>query len=387
MTLDRRELLGWSAMAAIAAARPSFSTWLDAAGSTRPTASAAARALYAKSVVVDGCGGPGDLSESGPPALPADTLAAIATSGVTAVNFTIGRVGPMPSAVAFEAIVRDVADWTRACEHDPGRLAIARGFDDLAAAKSAGRLALLLGLQDGVAFEDDLTRLDTLRGLGVRIIQPTYNLRNLLGDGCLEEADAGLSRAGRAAVAKMNELGILIDLSHCGKRTTADAVALSSKPVAYTHTGCFAVNPHPRNKSDEALRALADKGGVAGIYFMPYLRANGQQTAADVLEHLEHALNVAGEDHVGIGTDGGIPGIALTPEYLKQHADDVAARRKAGIGAPGENDDVFTFAPDLNSPRRLETLADLLLARGHSEARVEKLLGANFARVLKEAWV
>jgi len=336
--------------------------------------------------VIDGCGSPGELLEPGGPHLAGPTLDEIRDSGVTAVNLTIGSVGSMPSVAAFEAIVRDVAAWTRAAEHDPERLAIARGFDDLARAKSAGRLALLFGLQDGVSFEDDLSRLDALRGLGVRIVQPTYNLRNLLGDGCLEEADAGLSRTGRAAIAKMNELGILIDLSHCGRRTTAEAVALSARPVAFTHTGCFAVNPHPRNKSDEALRAVAENGGVAGIYFMPYLRANGQQTAADVVAHLEHAVDVAGEDHVAIGSDGGIPAIALTPEYLKGHADDVAARRKAGIGAPGENDDVFTFAPDLNSPRRLEALAGILLARGHSAARVEKILGANFARVLRAAW-
>ncbi len=392
MTLDRRQVLTWSALASLTALRPSFAEWWEAesasgeAGAAGLAASAAARTLYDASIVIDGCGGPGELTTGPDPRLAAATLDEIRRSGVTAVNLTIGPVGTMPSSRAFEGIVGDLAAWSRAAESAPDAIAVVHDFDGIAAAKQAGRLGILFGLQDGVAFEDDLDRLEVLRNLGVRIIQPTYNRRNLIGDGCLEEADAGLSRTGHEAIERMNRLGILIDLSHCGRRTTADAVALSTKPVAYTHTGCYAVNPHPRNKTDQALRALADRGGVAGIYFMPYLRAQGQQEAADVIAHLEHALQVAGEEHVGIGTDGEIPGIALTPEYLKAHAADVAARRKAGIGAPGENDDVFTFAPDLNSPRRLETLADRLLARGHSTARVEKILGANFSRVLREAW-
>jgi membrane dipeptidase len=134
------------------------------------------------------------------------------------------------------------------------------------------------------------------------------------------------------------------------------------------------------------LKALADKGGVAGIYFMPYLRVKGQQTAADVIAHLEHAVQVMGEDHVGLGTDGSISGVDLTPEYRKKYAEANALRKSSGIAAPNENDDVFTFAPDLNTPRRFETLADMLLSRGWSTTRVEKILGANFARLFSEVW-
>lgn len=104
--------------------------------------------------------------------------------------------------------------------------------------------------------------------------------------------------------------------------------------------------------------------------------------AADVVRHVEHAPDVAGEDHVGIGTDGTISAVELTPKYLEEFRKQLAARKKAGIGAPGEVEEVYTFIPDLNAPRRLETLAGLLEKRGHSPARIEKLLGGNFARLL-----
>jgi membrane dipeptidase len=187
-------------------------------------------------------------------------------------------------------------------------------------------------------------------------------------------------------VEHMNQQGVLVDLSHCGHRTTLDGIQASKRPVAITHAGCAAVADLPRNKTDEELRQLAQKGGVIGIYFMPFLRTQGQPTAADLIRHLEHAVDVCGEDHVGLGTDGGVPGIELTPEFIQHHREDVQNRRRLGISAPGEVEDVYTFLPDLNTPRRFETLAGLLLQRGHSEARVEKILGGNFARLFREAW-
>ena len=125
---------------------------------------------------------------------------------------------------------------------------------------------------------------------------------------------------------------------------------------------------------------------MVGIYLMPFLRTQGQPMAADLIRHVEHAVDVCGEDHVGIGTDGMVSGVELTPEYVKRHHEDIANRRRLGISAPGEEDDVYTFIPDLNTPRRFETLGGLLLARGHSEKRVAKILGGNFARLFREAW-
>ena len=385
MPLDRRELLLLGSLSAAG-----FAARLDAGppGDETGAADAVAAGIYRRAIVFDGCGGPGD-NDSDPEKGVRLTPRAVAdarVSGVTCVNLTVGPVGTRPAAEAFEGIVRDVAYWEREIEAHPDVFLKVKSTRELAAAKTGGLLGLAYGLQDGVAFAEDLSRLETLHALGVRIVQPTYNLRNLLGDGCLEPADAGLSKRGHGAVERMDALRILIDLSHCGRATTKDALAASKRPVAFTHTGCAAITDHPRNKTDEQLKALAAKGGVAGIYFMPYLRPTGQPTAEDVLRHVEHALDVAGEDHVGIGTDGTISAVELTPKYLEEFRKQLAARKSAGIGAPGEVEEVYTFVPDLNAPRRLETLADLLHKRGHAAARIDKILGGNFRRLLADVW-
>ena len=142
---------------------------------------------------------------------------------------------------------------------------------------------------------------------------------------------------------------------------------------------------NPRNKTDDALKLLADRGGVVGVYFMPWLRTKGDATAADVIQHMEHALKVCGEDHVGIGTDGRISPVELTAEYRQRLREEVQRRQALGVSAPGE-DDVIPLVSDLNDARRLEKLAALLIARGHSTTRVEKILGANFLRLMREVW-
>jgi membrane dipeptidase len=261
-----------------------------------------------------------------------------------------------------------------------------RSAADLRSAKAAGKLGLIYGFQDGAMLGSDLSRLEIFYQFGVRIVQPTYNQRNLLGDGCLEEANSGLSRLGRSVVERCNELGILVDLSHCGQRTTAEAIAASRKPVAITHSGCAAIADRPRNKRDEELRALAQKGGVFGVYLMPFLRISGQPTAQDVIRHIEHAIQVCGEDHVGIGTDGGISTIRITPEYQRDHQKLIAERRKLGISAPGEDEHVYNLVFEYNTPNRFESIALDLLKQGHSERCVEKIVGGNFARLFGEVW-
>src|SRR6185436_9174861 len=153
----------------------------------------------------------------------------------------------------------------------PETFASIRKAADIVAAKKAKRTGLIFGVQDGVAFESDLGSLEHLHRLGLRVVQPTYNRRNLLGDGCMETTNAGLSKTGVQCIERLNELGLLVDLSHCGRQTSADAIRASKMPVAFTHTGANAVTEHPRHRTDEELRAVADKGGVSGVFFMPYL--------------------------------------------------------------------------------------------------------------------
>jgi len=375
--LTRRDFLQWAAASGAA---------LSAGSLLAATARPAAESLYERSVVIDGLGFPGGLNPDESARLGSGDLLHVAESGLSAVHLTVGDVGTMPPLHAFEKVVRSIARWETEIADFPETLAPVRSAEDILSARAAGKTGLCYGLQDGVSFEDDIERLETLAWLGVRVIQPTYNRRNLLGDGCMEPADAGLSRNGLAAVERMQSLGILVDLSHCGRRTAVDAIGIAKRPVAFTHTGCFALAEHPRHRTDTELKAVANTGGVSGIFIMPYLAKGKQPTAADVIAHLEHAINVAGEDHVAIGTDGNISPTELTEAYREQFRKITRKRVELGIAAPYETEDGYLFASDLNTPRRFETLAALLLDRGHSESRVEKILGGNLLRVFGEAW-
>lgn len=373
-TISRRTLLVQSVASAIALSLPAR------------RAAAADWFRYREAIVIDGLGGPGGLSDDPEGRLTEQELKDTRESGVTCAHITVGAVGTTAPDTAFMNTVRGIAFWEREIDNHPDVLSRVRVASDIGKAKKTKRTGLIYGVQDGVAFETDLARLADLHALGLRVVQPTYNRRNLLGDGCLEPSNAGLSRNGITAIERMNELGILVDLSHCGRQTAADAIRVSKKPVAFTHTGCAALADHPRNRTDEELKAVADKGGVCGIYFMPYLSEGRQPTAADIVRHLEHMVQVAGEDHVSLGTDGNISATTVDQKYKDAFAKNTRERREAGIGAPWELDDGYLFAADLNTPRRFATLAMMLADRRHSAVRIEKILGGNLVRVFGETW-
>lgn len=354
------------------------------AGASAPELLRVPWAPYGDSIVVDALAGPIQFNipqESLP--LGASALDAVRRSGIAAVNLTVnGRgdeeVGP------YEATIARITAWDRELEAHPDVLSPGRSVADIMAARTSNRLALVYGLQDGVPFEDDLGRLEALHAAGVRIIQPTYNVQNALGAGCLAPEDGGLTEVGRDAVARMEALGILLDLSHCGLRTTLDGIEAAEGPVSITHSGCKAVFDHPRSKDDEALRLLAERGGVVGIYLMPFLNSAGPPTAEEVIIHVEHALDVCGEDHVGIGSDQGIVPLDVSGDFQAQFEVVSARRAAAGIAAPRE--DTIPYVPQLNHPRRMETIAGMMADRGHERRVIEKVLGANFMRLFSEVW-
>lgn len=342
-----------------------------------------AQADYVHAAVIDALGSPGESDATDVP-LSARALDDVRASGLTAVNLTVSGVGSYEKD--YDATIRNIAFWNAQIAAHPDVLLLVRGSADIDTAKRSARLGLIYGFQDATPIAADLARVDTFAELGVRVFQLTYNRRNLVGDGCLEPGNAGLSTFGAALVERLNERQLLIDLAHGGERTTRDAIAASKAPLAISHTGCAALAPLPRNKTDAELKALADKGGVAGIYLMPFLRSEGQPTAEDLLRHIEHAVNICGEEHVGIGTDGGISAIKFNAQYRKKFAAEVAARRAHGISAPGERADVYTFLPDLNRVDRFARIGALLAKRGHSDARIAKILGGNFARLFDIVW-
>ena len=315
----------------------------------------------------------------------ARSLADARSARLSAVNITLGHVAG--SGDAFCETVRDITGWNAFVARHAGTLRRVLSVADLDAAAEAGQVGVIYGFQNTEMLGRELDRVRLFAKMGVRVIQLTYNGRNAVGDGATVTDDQGLSRFGGEVLERVQAEGVLLDLSHSSEKTCLDALWLAKRPAAITHSACRAVADHPRNKSDAELRLLAERGGVIGLYFMPYLRLSGQPMAADLVAHLEHAINVCGEDHVGLGTDGGTTGHDDMTAYRRQLEDEVAQRRALGIGAPGETADVATFLPDLCGPTQFQRLADLLAARGHGEARIEKILGGNFRRLMTEAWV
>jgi membrane dipeptidase len=331
--------------------------------------------LYRNALVIDTLCGP-FTSDSFPPS--DDAVRQVRASGITAINFTV-------SDRTFEGTIESLAALHALVERYPDLFTLVRRHSDIPRAKRDKQIGILPGFQYTQFLEDDPQRIETFRRLGVRIMQLTYNLRGAFGDGCLEPGNAGLSKAGLDAVKQMNALGIAIDMSHSGYRTTSDAISASSKPVLITHSGCAAVYAHPRSKPDEILKSLANRGGYFGVFLMPYLVASPTvPTREHVISHLLHAINVCGADHVGIGSDGSIDAVRLSDEQKKAFDEDIARRKKLGIGAPGE--DRYPYVPDLTGPEHMETIAWELQKRGQPSAVIEKILGANFYRVLGDIW-
>jgi membrane dipeptidase len=343
------------------------------------TAPPAIAALYKNAVVVDSLCAP-LVDMDAPPS--AETLAAVRRSGITAINFTI-------SDQTLEGTVANIAAVEALVDQNPDTFLVVRQPSDIARAKRENRIGMMHGFQYTAFLEEKPERIDMFRQLGVRIMQLTYNNRSIFGDGCLEPGNAGLSKAGIAAVKKMNELGVAIDLSHSGYRTTSEAIAESKKPVLISHSGCAAVYPHPRSKPDEILQQLADRGGYLGVYLgvylMPYVVASPTvPTREHVLNHVVHAINVCGADHVGIGSDGSIQKTVLTAEQKAVFDKDIAHRKSLGIGAPEE--DRYPYVPDLNGPDHMEVIAAELSKRGQPSSVIEKVLGANFQHIIAEIW-
>ena len=359
--------LGWSALAAT----PSFRQ-------SRP-------------LIIDALGGidnpnlpPAHRHDPAAMGMDARSLADARASGLCAFNQTIGYV--FGKEDPYQDSLHDVQMWDALIRSKPDDLIKVLKAGDILQARADKRLGVILGFQNAAMMGDDAGRVATFANMGVRVIQLTYNGSNQLGDGSMAPANRGLTPFGHDVVHELNRNRVLVDLSHSGEQICLDAAAASSAPIAITHTGCRAVADLPRNKTDKELRLVAEKGGFVGIYFMPFLAVGRQPMATDLVAHIEHAIQVCGEDHVGIGTDGSVVQHDDLPAYMKALEEEVKMRRASGIGATGERADIVPFLPDLSGKDKFWKLADLLAQRGHSEARIEKILGTNFLRVAGQIW-
>jgi membrane dipeptidase len=332
----------------------------------------AAKDIHQRALVIDGLSYYSDGYTAG-----------LRERGVDALNVTVCH---------FEADYREACDriagWLARTASPQSEWRLIETRSDLDTAKAEGRTGIVMGWQNMRPVEDNLDRLAMFHKLGVRIMQITYNYRNFLGDGCLETEDGGLSVMGRDAVRLMNALGIAIDLSHVGDRTSLDAIALSTKPVLATHADARALTDLPRNKSDDVIRAIAETGGVVGASVYGPMLWNGdtsrRPTIDDFVRHLEHIVEVAGIDHVGFGTD--LP----AAKDLAKTAFEAANRRLwSGISTYGDafgHDIPARYPVDANAHAKLPNITDALVARGWRPRDIEAYLGGNFARVLGEIW-
>ena len=278
---------------------------------------------------------------------------------------------------ALDAALDGIRSFDRWIDANPTQVMKALSVADLDRAREEGRIAVFYLIQNSTPFGKDLDMVDTFYGLGLRSVQITYNYQNWAGAGCKERTGAGLSEFGLQLVDKLNDTNMLIDCSHANMPTMADTIRASKTPIIVSHTGCAAIHTNIRNTTDENLKLLAEHGGVVGIdQIRPHITTLREGALQHYLDHIQHAVDVCGIDHVGIGSDRDHRYIELTEEYL----DELRAEQGANLN----EDDLPWFMVELNGPRRMETIWDGLKSRNLSDDHVEKIMGANVRRIYSE---
>ena len=292
--------------------------------------------------------------------------------GVTAANCTIsvweGFQATMDNLARFKGWFREHGDL----------ILEARSVDDVRRARREGRTAIVLGFQNVSAFEGELGYVQLFKELGVGIAQLAYNTQNFVGSGCYESRDGGLSEFGREVIGEMNRVGMMVDLSHVGAKTSDDAIRASSRPVCYSHCCPAALKAHPRNKSDEQLRFVVERGGFVGVtMFPPFLKNGPRSTVDDYVATIDYVVNLVGEESVGIGTD-----------FTQGHSDEFFRwiTHDKGTGRK------LTEFGEISNPEGLRAIGEFpnltaaMQRAGWGEAKIRRVMGENWLRVLGEVW-
>ena len=282
-----------------------------------------------------------------------------------------------------EAIKR-IAQWMGIIRERSDELLHVTEVEDFRRAKEQGKLGILFHFQNSLPLEQSIELLDVYKALGVRVIQLTYNVKNFVGDGCLERTDAGLSAFGIRLIKAMNRAGIAVDLSHTGNKTTLDAMDVSEYPVVFSHSLAKAVFESPRNLTDEQIKRVAEMGGVIGLNgFPPFVADTTRPTLDDLLNHMDYMAELVGIDHIGIGIDF---------EYIDESMQATSLAHynyfvKTGQWNPKDYPPPPYYYPQgLDDPRYFPNLTKALLERGYSEAETKQVLGGNFMRVYSQIW-
>lgn len=303
--------------------------------------------------------------------------------GISAINLTAIR----PQAGLSDGLLQ-VQEALNTIASMPNLAIVGRTVADIIEAKETGRCAVIIGAQNSVMVEPDVRLLEVFRTLGLRIVQPTYNERNAFGYGApfLGDGDRGITEAGRAWVSEMHRHRMIIDLSHCGLKTSADYIAEATRPVVFSHANAMAVCPSPRNKTDELLRAIAETGGLTGMVTWPPVTWLAEKpTLEHVLNHFDHMINVCGVEHVAWGSDMPEGGYETKEHWTEYWGPEGLYPNVTGILG-----DWYTYENRLNAD--LDTISkapliwDGLAKRGYSADQIEKVTSGNWLRVMRDVW-
>jgi membrane dipeptidase len=279
-------------------------------------------------------------------------------SGITIFHPAVGFTG----ADVYASSLRDIHGWNAFIASHAGQFVRIDCPADLETAKASVRLGIVIGQQNSRHFRT-VADVDCFYNLGQRVSQLTYD-DNAIGGGSTDARDLGLTPYGAQIVDRMNAAGMAVDVSHCSDRTTLDAIEASRRPVLVTHSNCRALVAAARCKTDQALRALASKGGVIGITMVRgFVQASGPATIEDVLDHIDHVAKLVGVEHAGIGSDVDLEGR------------DRPARAKKRFDLDGM---VYS--------QKIFDLTEGLIRRKYSTQDIELILGGNFQRALNAIW-
>ena len=329
-----------------------------------------AKRLYDQAIVIDGLNVSNWDSPNVYKSLRAGNLTAISATVATWENF-------------HQTMVQ-IGSWLHRFRERNDILQV-KTTEDIRAAKEIGKTGIILSFQNASPIENELDRLGIFHALGVRVIQLTYHERNLLGNGCFERHDEGLSNFGLDAVREMNQLGIVIDLSHVGDRTSIEAIEASEKPVTITHANARAYHDHPRNKTDEVLKLLAQKGGVVGASsFCNFLPTRFDSTIEDYVNAIEDMVERVGIDHVAVGTDTTQD---QPPSFWRYINSQQGTKYPSSFADTSLRHEELIFQPKgMERPDEFPNLAEALLNRGYSADEITKILGQNWLRLFEQVW-
>ena len=321
-------------------------------------------------------------------------------SGLSVIHTTVGS----PFASFEETCDQITAAWT-ILDNDPEHLLPVARADDFDRVREHGGLGVIFGLQNASQVGEKPERVELLWRLGIRVLQLTYNDPNLLGDGCIEPRNAGLTRLGREVVQQCNRSGVVVDVSHVGPQTSMDAVVASTQPVVATHSNRRALAVNPRNKPDEILQAIAQSGGIVGISPWGPMCWKGEAgvrpTVETFVEQIVGMVEFLGEDAVAIGTDlpaiaGSTGNIGLSKSELARRGAAVQAKLDQSLSrfpaifadytSNFENKLETRYCAGFDSLARWSELHERLERAGMSDTAIEKTLGLNWIRVCREVW-